>query len=121
MGAAGALNLSRRRPSRWMHYLDLSPTQAALLDTAAGDALLPLMQDMLDQRLDPHVLIESRPPRWFLLVLGLRGDEVISEVELSVRWASTTERVRLTVLSLHVDQLLARAEKWRRGFDRRVA
>ena len=91
------------------------------LNAATEGGLVAVMRDLLDLGLDPHVLVDRRGRDWVVLVLGLRGDQLVREHELPVLRHGLEEWVRLGVLSAYLDGVLLGAERWRRSFDRQLA
>lgn len=102
---------------------DLEPQSAVLLDIATSGAFFVLLGEMLDEGLDPQVVLLRRPPNYLVVVLGLaKGtEEIVVEREIEIAWKQIDERVRLGVLEMWVSQLCEQSRKRIRRLNIRLA
>jgi hypothetical protein len=96
-----------------MRLEDLSPKQAALLDTATDGRFYAVLRELLahDEVRDVHVLVVHQPPTFAVLVMGVCGERLVFERELPVA-AEMPERVKLGLLIAWTDQILAAHGAW---------
>ena len=100
-----------------MDFADLDRSLAVQLEVATDGRFFRVLHAMLDVGLAPHffvVRLDRRPHAYSVVVIAVAepSDEIVREVALTIAWGSISERARLTVLTLYVDQIIADHGSW---------
>jgi len=97
-----------------MDLRTFSPRTLALLDTAAGDRLLPFVHAAYAEELEVDVQLLRAGPAFELLVHALVGDRIVREAKWPIEQVSRLpQHIGAAVLIVHVDGILAQAARFR--------
>ncbi len=90
------------------------PRTLALLDTAAGDRLLPFVQAAYAEQLEVDLQILPAGSGYELLVHALDGERIVREATWPLGQVSRLpQHIGAAVLVAHVDCVLARTARFR--------
>ena len=97
-----------------MDLRSFAPRTLALLDTAAGDRLLPFVHAAYAEELEVDVQLLRAGPAYELLVHALAGELIVREATWPIAQVSRLpQHIGAAVLSVHVDGVLAKAARFR--------
>ncbi len=107
-----------------MDYRSLPRHDLALLCAAVGPwrrlFVSMILRALVDSR-GLNLFIEREGRTYTIVCVETAGDAVVTEHRLPIAWAEVDEVVRLCVLMVYVEGLLAGGERWHRRVDLQVA